>query len=202
MFVTCACILVGHWWVQGNQIAITISSFLRAPPCKEIAWLCCALRALRGSKSDPSKCLWRVLAFSLGIDGCKGTKFPITISSFKRGPPCKEITWLHGKPTCSVFFCMLFYVFPLSPFSSSSFCRLRAYLLVVTPSVFLIVLLPLSRTVLENAPPRIILEGICWFFNSEYYVSFRSARFLLFILISQDRGILIFLFLCVSSFSF
>ena len=68
----------------------------------------------------------------------------ITISSFKQGPPCKEITWLHDKPKCSVFFSMLSYAFPLSAFSSSSVCRLRAYLPIVTRSSFLIILLPLS----------------------------------------------------------
>ena len=34
----------------------------------------------------------------------------ITTSSFKQGPPCKETTWLHDKPTCSMFFSMLFHV--------------------------------------------------------------------------------------------
>ena len=115
----------------------------------------------------------------VGYRCVQGNQIVITISSFTQGPPCKEITWLHDKPTCPVFFCMLFYVFPLSPFSSSSFCRLRAYLLVVTRSAFLIILLPLSRKLLENAPPR--------------KIRFRSAGFWLLILISQDRGILIFL---------
>ena len=79
----------------------------------------------------------------------------ITISSFKQSPPCKERTWLHHTPTCSSVFSMGFYVFPLSPFSSSFVCRLRATLLVVTRSTFLVINFPLSRKFLENPPPRL-----------------------------------------------
>ena len=119
---------------------------------------CCVLRALRGSKSDPSKCL-TCACILVGYRWVQENQFVITIFSLEQGLPCKEISWLHDKPTCSVFLSMLFYAFPLSPFSSSSFCRLRAYLIVVTRSVFLIMLLPLSRKLLENAPPRKILQG-------------------------------------------
>ena len=75
----------------------------------------------------------------------------ITISSFKQGPPCKEITWLHDKPTCGVFLSMMCCVCSLSCFTSPSFCRFRIYLLVVTRLASLVILLPLSREILENA---------------------------------------------------
>ena len=40
---------------------------------------CCVLRALRGSKSDAPKCLWRVLAFLLGISGITEDKLSLPL---------------------------------------------------------------------------------------------------------------------------
>ena len=51
---------------------------------------CCVLRALRGSKSDPSKCLWRVLAFLLGIGGCKGTELSLPFLLSSKAPHVKK----------------------------------------------------------------------------------------------------------------
>ena len=47
---------------------------------------CCVLRALRVSKSHPSKCLWNVLAFLLGIGGCKGTELSLLFLLSSKAP--------------------------------------------------------------------------------------------------------------------
>ena len=40
---------------------------------------------LRGSKSDPSECLWRVLAILLGIIGCKETNMSLPFLHSNKG---------------------------------------------------------------------------------------------------------------------